>query len=145
MKVALAIRAAMLAVALVVMLAPIPYLAREATPGVGEHHEHLTFVDAIGAHGIARERTVVGWWAACAAGLAWAELARRRGRTTGLARAVRWIIVIAASAVVFTRPIGATEEHVDRLQGAGVIDLAALAYLIAMIAGTVAALAEDDA
>ena len=137
MKVALAIRAAMLAIALAVMLAPIPYLAPEAP-----HHAHLSFLDSIDA--VPRERFVIGWWIACAAVVAWAELARRRRHDPVAARAVRWIVVLAASVLVFVRPIGETPDHVDRLQGAGVIDLAALAYLIAMIAGTVAVLAEPE-
>ncbi len=142
MKVAHAIRAAMLAIALIVMVAPVPYIAREAPGGASGHHEHLTFVDAL--HEVPLERAVLAWWAACAAVLAWAEHARRAGNTSGAGRAVRWVIVLVASVLAFARSMSSTTDHLDRLQGAGVIDLAALAYLIAMIAGTVAVLAEPE-
>jgi hypothetical protein len=143
-KVALAIRAAMLAIALLVIVAPIPYLAREEPGTASGHHEHLTYLDAIGGHGEAHERAVLAWWVACAAMLAWAELARRRHQLAGAGRAIRWVVVIAASILVFVRPLGASTEHLDRLEGAGAIDLAAVVYLLAMFAGTVAALAEPD-
>ncbi len=142
MKVALAIRAAMLAIALLVMVGPVPYMAREQPGSAAGHHEHLTFVEAV--HELPLERAVLVWWGACAAVLAWAEHARRTGRSTGTGRAVRWIVVLAVSVLAFVRSMSSSADHVDRLEGAGVIDLAALAYLIAMIAGTVAALAEPE-
>ncbi|MGE5181817.1 MAG: hypothetical protein ACM31C_07135 [Acidobacteriota bacterium] len=142
MKVAHAIRAAMLAIALFVIVAPIPYFARELPGGGRGHHQHLTFLEAVDE--APYERAVLVWWGACAAVLAWAELARRSGRGVAVGRAVRWVVVIAASLLVFARSALGSLDHIDRLEGAGLFDLSALVYLLAMIAGTVAALAEPE-
>jgi hypothetical protein len=130
-KVALAIRAAMLAVALLVMVAPVSYLAREQAGG-GEHHQHLTYVDTLGGDGMTSERAVAIWWVIAAAALLWAW----RGGGPRVVRGLFWALVVASSAIVFVRPIWLT-GHVDRLTGSGAVDLAVLVYLIAMIAGAI--------
>ena len=131
MKVALAIRAAMLAVALLVMAAPLPYLAREQAGG-GEHHQHLTYVDTLGGDGMTSERAVAIWWVIAAAALLWVW----RGGGPRVVRGLFWALVVAASVAVFMRPIWLS-GHVDRLTGSGAVDLAVLVYLIAMIAGAI--------
>jgi hypothetical protein len=135
MKTSLALRAAMLVVALLVMLAPVPYLARERSGTTG-HHEHLTYMDALGEHGEPAERFVAVWWLGSAVALGWSFYAYRRGRKSRVVRGVLWAVVIAGAILVFIRgPM--LSGHVDRLSGSGAIDLAALVYLLGAIAGAI--------
>ncbi len=138
MKVALALRAAMLAVALLVMAAPLPYLAREQT-GAADHHHHLTYIDTLGNDGATAERTVAIWWVIAAAALLFAW----RGGGPRVVRGLFWALVVAASAAVFIRPAWLS-GHVDRLTGSGAVDLAVLVYLVAMIAGAIAEYTATD-
>jgi hypothetical protein len=100
--------------------------------------DQLTFRDAIGDSHVTRERLVPVWWGVCAAALVWSEVERRRGRASRAARGVRWALVAVASLLLFTRSIEiGMRSHAHGLVGSYLVDVAAVGYLLAMIAGAI--------
>lgn len=142
------LRAAALAVALVVMITPVPYLERSDI-SIGftmEHdvsitdHTPFTFRSTFRAHGEKRERLTLAWWLAAAGLLVWTELERRgRIRRETLAPPSRALILCAATAALYLREVEIFRfGSLDARVGTLLVDTAGAVYALATLAGFVA-------